>query len=70
MTAEERALVADALDAIEAGTWDRYLWFEDIDAEGWVVMWVNESVLMVWRLYPGTDDAAQVIYVGHPRLYG
>lgn len=69
MTDGERRVISEALDEIEAGTWDSYLWFEDLDVEGLVLMWLDEDLMMAWRLLPGADDVADVIYAGHPRLY-
>jgi hypothetical protein len=69
LTPEERAAVVQALRAIEAGSWNDYLWFEDVALAGTVLMWIAEDVMLAWRLYPGTDDVAQVIYAGHPRLW-
>ena len=66
---DERKAVATALGSIEDGTWDHYLWLEDVETPGLVEMFINDSLILVWRLYPGTTDVAQVIYLGMPGLY-
>ena len=69
LTPEEQAAVEEAVQILQDGLWRDLLWFEDLVEEGLVEMFVAQDVILVWRVYPDTDDVAQVIYVGHPHLY-
>ncbi len=68
LTDHEREDVRATVSALERGDWDVLTWIEDIEP-GVVQVLLGEELVFVWRLYPGTDDVAQVLYVGHPNLY-
>ena len=61
--------MAEAIEWVSSGRWDHWPTVEDLVAEGVLHMLLGDELMFSWRLYPGTEDVAQVIYLGHPGLF-